>query len=114
MSDFPYALSAAAEARVRQLLAKQGKSVLRVGVKGGGCSGYEYVLRPEHTARESDLTHELGDILLVCDPKSAEILDGTMIDLSGNLIGGGFTFDNPNASRSCGCGTSFSVKPKAS
>lgn len=111
MSEFPYRLTEGALNRVRHLLQRQGKSVLRIGVKGGGCSGYEYVMRPEDLPRESDLVCELeGGVTLVCDPRSAPILEGTEIEYTGNLVGGGFRFDNPNAARSCGCGTSFSLK----
>lgn len=111
MSEFPFRLTEAAHARIKHLLQRQGKSVLRVGVKGGGCSGYEYVMRPEDMAKESDFVCELEPgVTLVCDPRSATILAGTEIEYTGNLIGGGFRFDNPNAARSCGCGTSFSLK----
>lgn len=109
MSEFPVAFTDAALERVRQVLAKAQKPILRIGVKGGGCSGYEYVLRAEDAAREADLQGEFEGVPVLCDPKSATILSGTMIDYTGNLMGG-FVFDNPNASRSCGCGTSFSLK----
>ncbi len=113
MSDFPFRLNESALVRVRHLLKRQGKSVLRIGVKGGGCSGYEYVMRPEDSVRESDLVWVVEEgLTLVCDPKSAPILQGTAIEYTGNLIGGGFQFDNPNAARSCGCGTSFSLVGK--
>lgn len=107
--EFPITLTPAALARARQILAKEGKPILRIGVKGGGCSGYEYVMRAEDTARESDLHMEIDGTTIVCDPKSAVILKGTTLDYTGNLMGG-FSFDNPNAARSCGCGTSFSLK----
>lgn len=109
MSAFPVVFTEKALARIGQILAKEGKPILRIGVKGGGCSGYEYVLRGEEAARETDLCVEIGETTILCDPKSAAILQGTTLDYTGNLMGG-FTFDNPNAARSCGCGTSFSLK----
>lgn len=109
--SFPLTPTPAALARIRAVLAKEGKAMLRVGVKGGGCSGYEYVMRGEDAPRESDLTAEFEGVTVICDPKSAVILEGTVLDYTGNLMGG-FTFDNPNAARSCGCGTSFSLKAR--
>jgi iron-sulfur cluster assembly protein len=106
---FPISITPAALGRIRQILAKDGKPILRIGVKGGGCSGYEYVMRGEDVPRESDLSAEIEGTQIVCDPKSAVILQGTTLDYTGNLMGG-FSFDNPNAVRSCGCGTSFSLK----
>ncbi len=106
---FPVSFTPQAMARIKIILIKESKPILRVGVKGGGCSGFEYVLRGEHTAREADLQTTVDGIQIVCDQKSAEILDGTTLDHTGNLMGG-FKFDNPNAARSCGCGTSFSLK----
>lgn len=111
MSEFPVTLTEAAVARALQVLAKEGKPLLRIGVKGGGCSGFEYVMRGEDAPRESDLMASFGALDVVCDPKSAVILVGTVLDFTGNLMGG-FSFDNPNAARSCGCGTSFSLKAK--
>jgi len=111
VSEFPVTMTEAAIARAIQVLAKEGKPLLRIGVKGGGCSGYEYVMRGEDTPREGDLTASFGALDVICDPKSALILMGTVLDFTGNLMGG-FSFDNPNAARSCGCGTSFSLKAK--
>lgn len=111
--EFPFQLDESALKRVRHVLGRQGKTVLRIGVKGGGCSGYEYVMRPEDAARATDLVLEIEPgVTLVCDPRSAPILQGTVISYTGNLIGGGFQFENPNAARSCGCGTSFSLVGK--
>lgn len=106
---FPVAFTATALARIKQILTKEGKSILRVGVKGGGCSGFEYVMRGEDTAKPNDLTMTEDGTTIICDPKSALILEGTVLDYTGNLMGG-FKFDNPNAARACGCGTSFSLK----
>jgi iron-sulfur cluster assembly protein len=110
--SFPVTLDEAAIARVKHLLTKDGRPelFLRVGVKGGGCSGFEYLMKLDSVARENDLVAELESFTVRCDPKSATFLEGTILRYTGNLIGGGFQFDNPNAARSCGCGTSFTPK----
>lgn len=109
---FPVTLSPSAVARVRQLLAKDGRegAFLRVGVKGGGCSGFEYVMRIDTDLRASDLKATVEGMTVVCDPRSAKFLAGSTMDYTGNLIGGGFKFENPNAARSCGCGISFTPR----
>ncbi len=111
-SDFPVQVSADALVQIRRIMARQGRpdSYLRMGVKGGGCSGLEYVIRLEEAPRPTDLSVEIEGIRLLCDPKSAIYLAGSTLNYTGNLIGGGFQFDNPNAGRSCGCGTSFTPK----
>jgi iron-sulfur cluster assembly protein len=85
---------------------------LRIGVKGGGCSGYSYVMKPDIEFDEMDRTWELGDGLrIVIDRKSMRFLAGATLDYSiKNLLEGGFKFDNPNAVKSCGCGSSFTLK----
>ncbi|MCW5943104.1 MAG: iron-sulfur cluster assembly accessory protein [Fimbriimonadaceae bacterium] len=111
-NDFPVRPSAEALDRLRRILARaenEGK-VLRVGVKGGGCSGLEYVTRLEDAPRANDLVAEFEGMRLVCDPKSARFLQGATLTFSAALLGGGFKFDNPNAARGCGCGTSFTPK----
>ncbi|MCX7925500.1 MAG: iron-sulfur cluster assembly accessory protein [Fimbriimonadales bacterium] len=109
--QFPIRLTERAIARIKQILAKQGKAdaYLRVGVRAGGCSGFEYVMMPVDAPRPNDLIAEFDGVRMVVDPKSAQILEGTTIDYTGQLIGGGFQFDIPKAKRKCGCGTSFSV-----
>lgn len=115
MEQFPVAFTPEALERLQAQVRRKGLAdkPLRVGVKGGGCSGLEYVLAPGATRAEGDLTGEVGGFTLLCDPKSAKFLHGTTVRWTGNLIGGGFAFDNPNAARSCGCGTSFTPKPSA-
>ncbi len=112
--DFPVTLDATAVPQVARLLAKDGRegAFLRVGVKGGGCSGLEYVMKLDVATREGDLLAQFEGATVVCDPKSAKFLEGSTLRYTGNLIGGGFVFDNPNADRSCGCGTSFTPKPR--
>lgn len=82
---------------------------LRVGVKGGGCSGFSYVLDLTESQKETDEVFEQHGIKIICDPKSLLYLNGTTIDFKDELMGRGFVFTNPNATTSCGCGSSFSV-----
>ncbi len=82
---------------------------LRVGVKGGGCSGFSYVLDLTETRRDNDEEWEQHGIKVICDPKSVLYLDGTEIDFRDEMMGRGFVFNNPNASSTCGCGSSFSA-----
>ncbi|AIE83923.1 HesB/IscA family protein [Fimbriimonas ginsengisoli] len=112
---FPVTLTPAALAQIRRLLAKDGRPdvFLRLGVKGGGCSGFEYVTKLDTVRRPIDLYLEIDGLTIACDKKSAVYLNGSTFDYTGNLIGGGFKFENPNVSRSCGCGTSFTPKVTA-
>lgn len=85
-------------------------SVLRMGVRGGGCSGLSYTLGFDKQVNEFDNVIELGDgVKVVVDMKSFLYLKGTELDYTTDLIGGGFKFNNPNARKSCGCGSSFQV-----
>jgi iron-sulfur cluster assembly protein len=85
------------------------KMYLRVGVKGGGCSGFSYTLDLTETISEQDETFNQHGIEVVCDPKSLLYLEGTQVDFKDELMGRGFVFSNPNATSSCGCGSSFSA-----
>ncbi len=82
---------------------------LRVAVRGGGCSGFEYALDFENEARESDWVYEQGDLKVYIDAVSARYLQGTSIDYVLGNTGAGFKFNNPNAVGTCGCGSSFAV-----
>lgn len=82
---------------------------LRVGVKGGGCSGFSYLLDLTEQERDTDEKFEKHGITVVCDPKSYLYLNGTAIDFKDEVMGRGFVFSNPNATSSCGCGSSFSA-----
>lgn len=81
---------------------------LRVGVSGGGCSGFQYDIRLDDPAPD-DLVLERGDLRVLVDPVSLPFLTNAVIDFTDELIGARFVVDNPNASSSCGCGTSFSI-----
>lgn len=82
---------------------------LRVGVKGGGCSGMSYTLGFDGARKDSDLVLEADGVNIYIDPKSMFYLMGITLDYSDGLMGKGFTFNNPNATRTCGCGSSFGV-----
>lgn len=82
---------------------------LRVGVKGGGCSGFSYVLDLTEKRKDSDELFEQHGIRVICDPKSLLYLGGTTVDFKDEIMGRGFVFTNPNATSSCGCGSSFSA-----
>jgi len=82
---------------------------LRVGVKGGGCSGFSYLLDLTEQQRDTDEEFEENGVKIVCDPKSYLYLNGTSIDFKDEIMGRGFVFNNPNATSSCGCGSSFSA-----
>ena len=82
---------------------------LRLGVKGGGCSGFSYVLEFDAEPRPDDKILILEGVKVFVDPKSLAFLAGTELDYQDGLAGKGFVFSNPNASRTCGCGSSFAV-----
>lgn len=96
---------------VKRLIAAQNNPelVLRVGVKGGGCSGLSYSLNLDSNVQKQDKVFEFDGVKVVCDMKSYLYLNGTVLDYTQDLLGGGFKFENPNAQSTCGCGTSFSA-----
>ncbi len=106
-------LTETAAREIQAIIAQQelkAESVrLRVGVKGGGCSGFSYVLDLTETQRPNDEEQEQHGIRIICDPKSLLYLDGVTIDFRDEIMGRGFVFNNPNASSTCGCGSSFSA-----
>lgn len=106
-------ITPAALNQIRFLIRKQGNErlCLRVGVKGGGCSGLSYVMNLEETPAERDLVFEVDGLKVFVDKKSAKFIAGMTLDYTTkNLLEGGWKWSNPNASRSCGCGTSFTPK----
>ncbi len=82
---------------------------LRVRVVPGGCSGFQYSLNIEEESRSGDFVMDKGGIKLFVDMFSAQYLNGITVDYTSNMMGSGFTFENPNATGGCGCGTSFSA-----
>ena len=122
--DAPAAIAAPASAeglqvtpsaikRIRVILAKEGISLeeggLRLGVKGGGCSGLSYAIASDAHPRERDRIFTFDGVRVFVDPKSFVYLKGMTLDFEETLMRQGFNFINPNSARSCGCGTSFSV-----
>jgi iron-sulfur cluster assembly protein len=106
-------LTERAAKKIRALLEKDGVSLeaggLRVGVQGGGCSGLSYAMRLDTHARDRDKIFEEFGARLFVDPKSFLYLNGTTLEYEETLMRQGFVFQNPNAARSCGCGSSFTA-----
>jgi iron-sulfur cluster assembly protein len=105
-------ISENAAKQISKMLAKHGLEggALRIGVKAGGCSGYEYVFGWEQSPRETDQVFVGPDgARIFVDAKSLRVLDGTILDYDTALLSRGFIFNNPNAKSTCGCGISFSV-----
>lgn len=106
----------AAKHQISEMLKEEeNKNVrLRFGVKGGGCSGLSYAMGFEDEINEElDLVEEANGIPVVVNRQDAAIIEGTTIDFKQNMMGGGFTIDNPNAIVSCGCGSSFKTATNA-
>ena len=82
---------------------------LRISISGGGCSGFQYGMRLEEAKAEDDVEVAMGGVKLLIDPFSAPMLDGVTVDFVDSLNGSGFKFENPNATSSCACGSSFSA-----
>jgi iron-sulfur cluster assembly protein len=110
----PINLSETAAREIKTIITQQGlpdtDTKLRVGVKGGGCSGFSYMLDlTEEPAAEGDEILESNGIKILVDMKSYLYLNGVEIDFKDEVMGRGFVFKNPNATSSCGCGSSFSA-----
>jgi iron-sulfur cluster assembly protein len=107
----PIVLTESAVKEAKRVLEKQDKLHwgMRVGVKGGGCSGLSYVMDMAEEPGPQDKVFEFEGLKVFCDPKSYLFLNGLTLDYSNALMGGGFKFNNPNATKTCGCGTSFSA-----
>jgi iron-sulfur cluster assembly protein len=99
--------------KIRELLSKEGVPAesggLRIGVQGGGCSGLSYAMRIDTQPRDRDQVYEAHGARVFVDPKSHLFLDNTTLDYVETLMRQGFVFQNPNAARSCGCGSSFTA-----
>jgi iron-sulfur cluster assembly protein len=96
--------------KIRQTFQKMGvEGGLRLGVLGGGCSGLSYQFKFDTTPRARDKVFDLDGVQIFVDPKSLLYLHGLTLDYKESLMQSGFVFENPNAKKSCGCGTSFSA-----
>jgi iron-sulfur cluster assembly protein len=102
-------LTPLAAGKAREMLAREGAPALRVGAKGGGCSGYSYVMEYCRSENEDDLVIDAHGVRVVIDRKSARLLGGTVLDYESGLLESSFKFINPNAKHACSCGESFAV-----
>jgi len=104
------ALTDTATVKVAELIGAEDEAglALRVAVRPGGCSGFSYEMFFDSEFADDDKVQEYGDVRLVCDPSSAEMLEGATLDYTESIQETGFKINNPNAERTCGCGSSFS------
>ncbi|HMT44991.1 MAG TPA: iron-sulfur cluster insertion protein ErpA [Chakrabartia sp.] len=103
-------LSQSAADRVAWIATRQSKpAILRLAVEGGGCSGFQYRFGLADSVESDDLVTALGDVQLVVDPMSLDLIDGSEVDFVESLGGSMFRVTNPQAASGCGCGSSFSV-----
>ncbi len=110
LSQTPVTLSRTAAARVNKVLAQEAPgAALRIAVDGGGCSGFQYSFKIVEAREQDDLVVERDGALVLIDPVSLDFLKGAEIDFVDDLIGQSFKIHNPNATASCGCGTSFAI-----
>ena len=102
-------LTDTASNKVGELISAEGEDglALRVAVRPGGCSGFSYEMFFDSEVNDDDKLEEYGDVRLVCDSSSAEMLEGATLDYTESIQETGFKINNPNAQRSCGCGQSF-------
>ncbi len=102
-------ITEAASHQIREMMEAEGQEnlKLRLAIRGGGCSGLSYGMGFDADTEEDDTVVEVQGIPVVVDKESAPVLKGVVIDYKQNMMGGGFTIDNPNAIASCGCGSSF-------
>ncbi len=106
----PVTLSESAAKRINEIVADEPKTkILRISVEGGGCSGFQYKFDLVESSANDDLVLERSGATVVIDPVSLQFLGGAEIDFVDDLMGASFQIKNPNATASCGCGTSFSI-----
>jgi len=103
-------LTETAVAKVRELIASEDQAglALRMAVRPGGCSGFSYEMYFDSEVDDNDIVEEFEDVKVLVDSQSAEMVRGATLDYKEGLMGAGFAIDNPNVTRSCGCGNSFS------
>jgi len=110
METAPITLSPAAARRVAAIAERQGKpAILRLGVEGGGCSGFQYRFGLAEDLPAEDIVVETDGVRLVVDPVSLDLVAGCVVDYVESLGGAAFRVENPNAAASCGCGSSFAI-----
>ena len=96
--------------KIQEVLTSQGMKYFRIKVKGGGCSGFQYIFKSDNQLNsEKDIIFNFKDIQILVDKNSIEFIDRAELDYKDELIGSNFTISNPNAKNSCGCGSSFSI-----
>lgn len=103
-------LTEGAVEKVRELIAEENEPglALRMAVRPGGCSGFSYEMYFDAEVDSNDIIEEFGDVRVLVDPDSAEMVRGSTLDYKDGLMGAGFAIENPNVTRTCGCGNSFS------
>lgn len=110
MSEASITLSDSAARRITEIVAAEpDDTMLRVSVEGGGCTGFQYVFDLTRSRASEDLVIEKEGAVVLVDPVSLMYMDGSVIDFVDDLIGASFQVKNPNATASCGCGTSFTI-----
>ena len=106
----PLTITERAAKRIGQILKSEGNgAMLRISVEGGGCSGFQYKFNVERNKADDDTVISRDAVMVLVDPASVPFLDGSEVDFVDDLIGASFRVNNPNATASCGCGTSFSI-----
>ncbi len=102
-------ITPAAIAEIKRLMEQEtGEDIfLRIGVSAGGCSGMSYMMAFDNQFTEHDRRFDYDNLMVVVDSRALTYLSGSILDYKGGMLGGGFEFENPNAKRSCGCGSSF-------
>jgi iron-sulfur cluster assembly accessory protein len=106
----PLTITERAAKRIGQILKSEGDgAMLRISVEGGGCSGFQYKFNVERNKADDDTVISRDAVMVLVDPASVPFLSGSEVDFVDDLIGASFRVNNPNATASCGCGTSFSI-----
>ena len=108
-NNYSISFTDAAIKKISSIVAEENKSYVRLGVKGGSCEGFSYIIDTVNSVNSKDLCFEFIDFVVIVDPKSIVLLNNIEIDYVKNLMSSKFVFNNPNAKTLCGCGSSFSV-----